>query len=44
LDSLPPFTPTPRFTVNVVEWGHPGLNPDDTPIINDEELVDRYEW
>ena len=32
------------FTVNVVERGHPGLNPDDTPIINDEELVDRYEW
>jgi hypothetical protein len=32
------------FTVNVVERGHPGLNPDDTPIINGDELVDRYEW
>jgi hypothetical protein len=32
------------FTVNVAERGHPGLNPDDTPIINGDELVDRYEW
>jgi hypothetical protein len=32
------------FTVNVIERGHPGLNPDDTPTINGDELVDRYEW
>jgi hypothetical protein len=32
------------FDVSVEEMGPPDLNPDGTPVLQGDELVDRREW